>query len=52
MSAMSDLMIDIQELREQGFNDVQIARMLNISLSMIPEQEDEVVGYDDLVFNP
>jgi hypothetical protein len=40
MGKMSELAADIDELRSQGFDDVQIARMLDIPLSMIPEQED------------
>lgn len=51
MSSMSELAAEIAEMRGQGFNDVQIAKMLHIPLSMIPEEQedDEVVGYDDLM---
>jgi len=43
MSKMSELHADIEELREEGFDDVQIAKMLCIPLGMIPEQEEDYV---------
>ena len=51
MSAMSELAAEITEMRGQGFNDVQIAKILCIPLGMIPEEQedDEVVEYDDLM---
>lgn len=51
MSSMSELAAEIAEMRGQGFNDVQIAKMLHIPLSMIPEEQEDdgVVGYDDLM---
>ena len=53
MSSMSELHAEITEMRGQGFNDVQIAKILCIPLGMIPEEreqeDDEVVGYDDLM---
>jgi hypothetical protein len=48
---MSELAAEITEMRGQGFNDVQIAKILCIPLGMIPEEQedDEVVEYDDLM---
>ena len=43
MSKMSELHADIEELREEGFDNVQIAKMLCIPLGMIPEQEEDSV---------
>lgn len=50
MGAMSELDIDIQDMRSQGFDDVQISKILKIPLGMIPEQVDSVISYDDLEY--
>ena len=50
MGKMSELATDIQNMRDNGFNDVQIAKILNIPLSVIPEQDDEVISYEDLEY--
>lgn len=47
MSSMSELSAEIAEMRVQGFNDVQIAKMLCIPLNLIPEEDDRVIDYDD-----
>lgn len=52
MSCMKELLLDMEELYIQGYNQYSIASMLNVPLSMVTGYfNDEVTSLDALQFD-